>query len=115
MIRQKHCWDTRYATVDDVIRPPEAGAQVRILPGAPRLSSAYGPLSATCEYYLSVSWGLLWNELSPRHRPARILPIPWAAAGYLGRQLLCPGRGKIAVQAWHCVKGSLCPREFEVL
>ncbi len=41
MIRRKPWWDTRDATVDDVTRPPEAGAQVRILPGAPRLTSWY--------------------------------------------------------------------------
>jgi len=41
MIRQTPRWDTRDTTVDDGARPPEAGAQVRILPGAPRLNSQY--------------------------------------------------------------------------
>ena len=41
MIRQKHWWDTGDATVDGGTRPPEAGAQVRILPGAPRLTGRY--------------------------------------------------------------------------
>jgi len=41
MIRRKPWWDTRETIVDEVTRPPEAGAQVRILPGAPGLTSGY--------------------------------------------------------------------------
>ena len=55
MIRRKPWWDTRDATMQEVTRPPEAGAQVRILPGAPRLTWEYDSLPATYECHLSVS------------------------------------------------------------
>jgi hypothetical protein len=53
----------------DIHRSPEAGAQVRILPGAPRLTSSYrsqwlGELSGS-----AVSWTQMWHELNPRRIP----------------------------------------------
>ncbi len=47
VIRQKKRQSSREATMDKGSRPPETGAQVRILPGAPRLTWEYDFLSAT--------------------------------------------------------------------
>ena len=50
-------------------RAPEAGAQVRILPGAPRLNCSYyyQPLSDLSD--LAASWNESWNEVIPRTAP----------------------------------------------
>ena len=73
IIRRKPWWDTRDARAQEVTRPPEAGAQVRILPGAPSLTWEYDFLFTTCQYYLSVFRGPAVERCESTTPPCRIL------------------------------------------
>jgi hypothetical protein len=53
----------------DYYRPSEAGAQVRILPGALRLQFLLSHLSYLAD--LTGSWTQSWHELNPRYPPRR--------------------------------------------
>ena len=55
----------------EIYRPPEAGAQVRILPGAPRLTCGYYGQRPDSLSGLAVSWNQSWNEFIPRTAPRR--------------------------------------------
>jgi hypothetical protein len=65
----------------EIYRSPEAGAQVRILPGAPRLTCSYYAQKSDCLSVLAASWTKTRDELSPRFAPRRSSAGPrWGPA-----------------------------------